>query len=339
MIYKLSSGYLGRLESQKNWAVFAGYVIAAAIAVVLAQQFELRVALLGLAGLVAAGIHHWYRSHIHQQIRTEGEGVEIEVVERSLVWRTDAGTYTFPIDSLKSVIYQPSYETIELRLSSGEGFLLRGVNDAEKLAGELQKSRALLGMLPSEACQPAEQLERSRSSEWNPLSRPSLPLPDHCFSIRWLQSSTGARFLIAVLTADTDMVLRGWETLSSVQFPEIVVTSLTADEDRILCNGRWEDYAVCVEARLEKQLGRNDLRVIQAERRSDSEVKAGAARIAYRDVLAHDACTATEVQQVSLVEFLKGGGRILWAEAGQREVTHIHDETNWANHANHGKSP
>ena len=64
------------------------------------------------------------------------------------------------------------------------------------------------------------------------------------------------------------------------------------------------------------------------ERRSDSEVKAGAARIAYRDILAQDACTVTEVQQVSLAEFLKGGGRILWAEAGEREITHIHGSTN-----------
>lgn len=328
MIYKLSLDYLGRLESQKNWAVFAGYVIAAAIAAVLAQKFELRIALLGLAGLVVAVMHHWYRSHIHLQIRTEAAGVEIEVVERSLVWRTNAGTHTFPIDSLKSVIYQPRYATIELRFSSDEYFVLRGVNDAEKLADELQKSRELAGVPPNETCQPAEQWERSRSSEWNPLSRPSLPLPDHCFSICWLQSSTGGRFPIAILTADTDMVLKGWEALSSVRFPEIVVTSLTTDEDRILCAGRWEDYAVCVEARLERQLGRNDLRVIQGRHRSDSEVKAGAARIAYRDILAQDACTATEVQQVSLVEFLQDGGRILWAEAGRHEITDLHGSTN-----------
>ena len=154
----------------------------------------------------------------------------------------------------------------------------------------------------------------------NPLPRPSLPLPDHCFSIRWLQSSTGERFPIVVLTADTDMVTMGWETLSSVRSPEIVITSLTSEEYDIPFHGRSEDYAARVEARLEQQLGRDDLRIIHVERHSDDEVKAGAARVAYRDILAQDAFTATEVQRTSLAEFLEVGGRILWAEAAQKSA-------------------
>ena len=78
-------------------------------------------------------------------------------------------------------------------------------------------------------------------------------------TILWLQSCKGEKpFPIVQFSADTDLPINGWVSLTSTEHPEIVVTQLTGEEYRATFEGT-EGY-LQVERRTNHMLGRSDLK-------------------------------------------------------------------------------
>lgn len=137
-------------------------------------------------------------------------------------------------------------------------------------------------------------------------------------TIIWLQSqSNGKLFPAAQFTADTDMATRGWVSLTSVERPEVVVTTFTVDE--VQAAGGGEPPYIDVEARVNAILGRHDLRVPWLESvERDERPAAGVSfqdflktyrppRLLYRDIFTPGRF-AEKASTESREQFERGGG-------------------------------
>jgi hypothetical protein len=135
--------------------------------------------------------------------------------------------------------------------------------------------------------------------------------------IFWLRSQhTGRRFPTAVFSADTDMATMGWQSLSSTNLPEVVITRCSVEE---------QSNASLVELRVNGALGRNDFRVVRLLRSVDNnEALKGLPfqefrseyrppSLYYKDILAGEGEAVCE-ERVSTKDFISEGGRILTLE-------------------------
>ena len=124
------------------------------------------------------------------------------------------------------------------------------------------------------------------------------------FSIVWCRSEhTGREFPIARFSGDVDYVTDGFESLTSINGPEVVITTLTSAEYR----ERIAGASHACEDRVNRQLGRTDLRISGLVRVVDH---CQPPVIVYRDILATDG-EAVAVRTESRRAFQRAGGKIL----------------------------
>lgn len=139
-------------------------------------------------------------------------------------------------------------------------------------------------------------------------------------TIQWLRSAaTGKVFPHLVFRGDVDFVTSGLVSLTSVDASEIVAELHLPEE--IYLRERPESAKEC-EARINQELGRNDLRVITLLRTESDTINASgmsfqeylaiakAPRLFYRDIYSEDG-EATVVREESIEQFLKSGGILL----------------------------
>lgn len=137
-------------------------------------------------------------------------------------------------------------------------------------------------------------------------------------TILWCRSlSTGREFPVAQLSADTDTATNDLVSLTSTEKPEILVTTLTANEYK---SGN-EGLLNC-EARINKELGRSDLRVAFLVRTEEMSPPAKGlsfrefkkrykpALLFYRDLLTGSG-EATVVREETEREFCASGGMLV----------------------------
>lgn len=136
-------------------------------------------------------------------------------------------------------------------------------------------------------------------------------------TIVWLANPAGKLFPIVRFTGDTDMVTEGWVSLTSTERPEVVVTQATAEE----WNSLESTGASQIEARINRQLGRNDLRYVRLMRVEDQGNPKGVSfqefrkaykppKLLYQDIYSPTS-QASEVSQTTRADFERGGGKVL----------------------------
>jgi hypothetical protein len=91
VIYRLSTAYLSRLESERNSKLFYGYAIASAICALAIWQFGLPAALIGAAAFVVAVVYHRKLNQFHVLKVAAARHIEVEVLAHQLVYRSAVG--------------------------------------------------------------------------------------------------------------------------------------------------------------------------------------------------------------------------------------------------------
>ena len=137
MIYRLSTAYLSRLESERNSKLFYGYAIASAICAVVIWQFGLPAALIGAAAFVVAAVYHRKLNQFHVLKVAAARHIEVEVLAHQLVYRSAVGEQRIRLDQLQSVEQASKFEPIKLVLAGAPPLMLDGLHDADKLVEEL----------------------------------------------------------------------------------------------------------------------------------------------------------------------------------------------------------
>jgi len=137
VIYRLSTAYLSRLESERNSKLFYGYAIASAICAVAIWQFGLLAALFGAAAFVIAAVYHRKLNQFHVLKMAAARHVEVEVLAHQLIYRSAVGEQRIRLDQLQSVEQASKFEPIKLVLAGTPPLMLDGLHDADKLVEEL----------------------------------------------------------------------------------------------------------------------------------------------------------------------------------------------------------
>jgi hypothetical protein len=133
-------------------------------------------------------------------------------------------------------------------------------------------------------------------------------------SVLWCRSKTGKDFPVGQLSADTDLVTNELVCLTSVDGAEIVVTKLTEHEYNS------DDMQAC-EQRVNKQLGRADLRIVPLAQVSGAGAATGktfqtylanykSPTLFFRDILA-GVGDAQVVREQTASEYKSAGGKIV----------------------------
>ena len=136
-------------------------------------------------------------------------------------------------------------------------------------------------------------------------------------TILWLASKgSGKRFPIVQFSADTDMATDGWISLTSTEHSEVVVVQMTGEEIQS------ERAAALVEARVNKRLGRHDLKHVPLVRVEDSGPSSQGVtfqqflkvrkppKLFYQDIF-DPKSEAEEVSRESRAQFESAGGRVV----------------------------
>ena len=140
-------------------------------------------------------------------------------------------------------------------------------------------------------------------------------------TILWLESqATKKRFPIVQFSGDTDMATMGWESLTSTERPEIVVTQRTADEYRLKADDQGQNQQI--EHRINKALNRSDLRLSWLARVEEVGPSATGLsfqefrkvyqppKLFFRDIFS-EGTLAEQVGLVTLSEFERSGGNLI----------------------------
>jgi hypothetical protein len=109
---------------------------------------------------------------------------------------------------------------------------------------------------------------------------------------------TGRHFYSVVFSGDTDMVTDSWISLPSIEYREIIVTTVTPEEHQA-ANG----FLRC-ERRVNTELRRSDLRAVWLQRVGSGGV------LFYRDIFASRG-EAAVVAEMPVAEFEREGGKII----------------------------
>ena len=139
-------------------------------------------------------------------------------------------------------------------------------------------------------------------------------------TIQWLRSpASGKVFPHLVFRGDVDFVTSGLVSLTSVDSSEIVATLHLPEEAYLY---ERPEFAKACEDRINRVLGRKDLRVITLLRTESDKINstgmsfqeylaiAKAPRLFYRDIYSDDG-EATVVREESIDHFLEAGGILL----------------------------
>lgn len=103
MIYRLSTAYLSRLESERNSKLFYGYVTAVVICAVAIWKLGQVAMLIGVPAFVAAAVYHRKLNQFHRLRMAAKRHVEVEVLANQLIYRSPVGEQRLRLDLLQSV--------------------------------------------------------------------------------------------------------------------------------------------------------------------------------------------------------------------------------------------